>query len=577
MQKLEVVRMGLFLMIVCAVAALALAFTATATQPIIDENRERELQEGLAEALPGASDFELVEEWDGGSMYEGYGDDGTVGYVVSIERSGYAGPITVLVGIDMSGAVAAPIKILEHTETPGLGSNIELDWFREQFEDKTREDALAVNDDLDGLAGATVSAQAVAGAVADALGRWSTMMAGVATGQEIADMDDGVYRGSGRGYGGNIVVEVEIVDGRLVRVDVLEHAETPSIGGPAIERVPPEMVEEQATEVEAVAGATATTWGVIEAVENALFALGVEDADFDLSEIPDGTYEGEAMGYAGAIRVKVEVEDGELVGIRIVDSYEVHEYIADVYRLIPRKMLEEQRIDVDAYSGATETTMAIIEAVKLSLLQSDEMAEAPVNDVDFSSVPDGVYRGRSEGYGGEITVEVEFAGGELESIRVLDHKETPDLADPAISAVTEDILERQSIVVDAQSGATETSEAIMRAIEDAARRAIAGEEPGFEEVDLSVIPDGSYRGSAEGYRGEVVVEVEFSGGRLIRVEIVEHEETPEIAGPAIDAVTDQIVEDQEIEVDAYSGATATSVAIMEAVMEAVRAALDEVP
>ncbi len=571
MKVLDVIRTGSFLMIVCAIAALALAFTATTTQPLIDENRERQLQEGLAEVLPEAETFELVDEWDGGQMYEGSAPGGTVGHAVLVERQGYAGEISVLVGIDNSGEVAAPLKILSHTETPGLGSNIEREWFRAQFEGKTREDPLAINEDLDGLAGATVSGQAVAGAVADALSRWSSMMAGVATGKDIDEVADGVYRGSGRGYGGNIVVEVEISGGQLIRVDVLEHAETPGIGGPAIERVPPEMVEKQTTEVDVYSGATATTWGVIEAVESALFAMGMEDPDFDLAEVPDGIYTGQAMGYAGSVEVEVEVRGGRLVRIEVVDIYEVHEYIADVARLIPRRMLEEQRIDVDAYSGATETTMAIISAVKTSLLQAEEVGE----EIDFSRIPDGTYRGSGEGYRGTITVEVEFQDGEIVRIGILDHEETPDLADPAISSVTDEILARQRIYVDAHSGATATSEAIMSAIEDAARRALAENDGDVEDIDLSVIPDGTYRGSAQGYRGEVVVEVEFSEGRLVRVEIVEHEETPELAEPAIDAVTGQIVEDQEIEVDAYSGATATSVAIMEAVMEAVRVALSE--
>ena len=555
-------------MIICTVAAFSLAVTAAATEPVIEQNRVRELQQALSKALPGAESFEPVQEWDGGAIYAGFREDELVGHVVLTFRPGYSADISVLVGVDISGTVVAPIQVLSQRETPGLGSNVTQDWFRGQFEGKTYDDDLVIDRDLDGLAGATVSSQAVAGAVADALGRWAGAIAGVVTGLEIHEIPDGIYQGDGRGFGGNIVVEVEVRDGSLISIRVVEHTETPSIAGPALEAIPFTMIDRQTIRVDAYSGATATTKGIIEAVENAFSRLVADDPSVDLTQIPDGTYWGQAMGYDGVLEVEVEVKGGQLIRVEIVDSYEVHEYIADILALIPRQMLEEQKIEVDAYSGATETTIAIIEAVKASLEGADEPEE-----IELSSVPDGIYRGQAEGHRGKLTVEVDFYGGELIRIRVLDHEETPELADPAIAAVTEEILARQKIEVDAHSGATVTSEAIMKAIEDAARGALAGSADEGEFDDLTVIPDGSYQGSAEGFRGEVVVEVEFASGRLIRVEIMSHEETPELADPAIEAVTDEIVDRQQVIVDAYSGATATSIAIVEAVKAAVRVAL----
>ena len=569
MRKLDILRTGGFLMILCTVAALSLALTAAATEPVIEQNRARELQQALSGALPGADIFQPVEEWDGGALYEGFRGDELLGHVILTFRQGYSADISVLVGVDIFGTVVAPIQVLSQRETPGLGSNVTQDWFREQFEGKTYDDDFVIDRDLDGLAGATVSSQAVAGAVGDALGRWARAMAGVVTGLELHEIPDGRYQGDGRGFGGNIVVEVEVRDGSLISIRILEHAETPSIAGPALEVIPVTMIDQQTIQVDVYSGATATTRGIIEAVENAFATLGADDPSFDLAQISDGTYRGQAMGYDGVLEVEVEVRGGMLVRVEIVDSYDIHEYIADILALIPRRMLEEQRIEVDAYSGATETTMAIIEAVKMSLDGADDHEE-----IELSSVPDGVYRGQAEGHRGMLTVEVDFSGGELVRIRILDHEETPDLADPAIVAVTEEILARQKVEVDVHSGATVTSEAIMRAIEDAARGALAGRGDGGEFDDLSSIPDGSYQGSAEGFRGEVVVEVEFSSGRLIRVEIMSHEETPELAEPAIEAITDEIVDRQDVTVDAHSGATATSVAIIEAVKAAVRVARD---
>ena len=43
------VRLGITLMIICMVAAGLLAFTNAKTEPIIDENEQRELEEALKE------------------------------------------------------------------------------------------------------------------------------------------------------------------------------------------------------------------------------------------------------------------------------------------------------------------------------------------------------------------------------------------------------------------------------------------------------------------------------------------------------------------------------------------------
>ncbi len=69
----------------------------------------------------------------------------------------------------------------------------------------------------------------------------------------------------------------------------------------------------------------------------------------------------------------------------------------------------------------------------------------------------------AEGYGGELTVELELVGAEIRAVRVVEHSETPGLSDPAIEQVPQAIVEQQSTEVDSVSGATVTSEAIKAA------------------------------------------------------------------------------------------------------------------
>lgn len=83
---------------------------------------------------------------------------------------------------------------------------------------------------------------------------------------------DGVYEGEGEGFGGTIKVSVEVADGKIVAVDIIEHGETDGISDPAIEEMPGKIVSANSTTVDAVSGATFSSEGIIEAVENALEA-----------------------------------------------------------------------------------------------------------------------------------------------------------------------------------------------------------------------------------------------------------------------------------------------------------------
>lgn len=82
---------------------------------------------------------------------------------------------------------------------------------------------------------------------------------------------DGTYTGVGKGYGGDVKVSVEVKDGKISKVDLVDIAnETPGIGGQAAPKVAERIVEAQSAEVEAESGATMTSNGIMEAVKNAL-------------------------------------------------------------------------------------------------------------------------------------------------------------------------------------------------------------------------------------------------------------------------------------------------------------------
>ena len=82
--------------------------------------------------------------------------------------------------------------------------------------------------------------------------------------------DDGTYAGTSSGYSSGLKVEVTISNGQISDVQVVSHNETPGFCERAIETVPSEIVSLQSTNVDTVSGATYTSVGIINAVNNAL-------------------------------------------------------------------------------------------------------------------------------------------------------------------------------------------------------------------------------------------------------------------------------------------------------------------
>ncbi len=88
---------------------------------------------------------------------------------------------------------------------------------------------------------------------------------------DVAEVADGTYEGTGMGYGGKMTVAVTVEGGKIASVEVVEDAETPTIGGQAL----PVYCEQVAagtdpTDLDVASGASNTLRGFQAAVEDAL-------------------------------------------------------------------------------------------------------------------------------------------------------------------------------------------------------------------------------------------------------------------------------------------------------------------
>ncbi len=259
------------------------------------------------------------------------------------------------------------------------------------------------------------------------------------------------YVVSAEGYGGEIRLEVFISDEEIVEIEVLEQNETEGLGDDALFEVIEGIIENNATDVEVITGATITSNAAMAAVEDALAEAGLVTGD---------VYTVVAEGYGGDVEMEVMIGEGEIAAINITEHSETEGLGDEAMDQIAATIIDAQSVDVDTVSGATLSSEAVIAGVEQAL--NDAGIELGEGDHEQQGT-----LGTGSGYGGEIILDVVTDGDEILQILVVEESETGGLGDEAIDQMIEAVLEAQSTDVDTVTGATESSEGALEAIEDA--------------------------------------------------------------------------------------------------------------
>ncbi len=94
---------------------------------------------------------------------------------------------------------------------------------------------------------------------------------------EAGALKDGVYEGEGAGNNGPVKVSVTIENGAIAGIELTEQKETPGLGDQAMETLIQQMCENNSSNVDAISGATRSSEGLINAVNEALKAAGATE------------------------------------------------------------------------------------------------------------------------------------------------------------------------------------------------------------------------------------------------------------------------------------------------------------
>jgi electron transport complex protein RnfG len=163
----------------CGLAAGSLAVVNAVTKEPIASLEKRQRDAALREVFPDAEEFKNVAP---DRVWEALRNGQKAGHVFLTRVQGYSGPITLMFGTDSSGAVTG-LRVLSHTETPGLGAKITTARFRDQFRNKRPEQLILKKYDpargqIDAVTGATISSRAVTKALRTTLESFNREKAG---------------------------------------------------------------------------------------------------------------------------------------------------------------------------------------------------------------------------------------------------------------------------------------------------------------------------------------------------------------------------------------------------------------
>lgn len=343
------------------------------------------------------------------------------------------------------------------------------------------------------------------------------------------ELADGVYKGSATGFSGPVTVAVTIMDKKITSIDILSSTDDEAFFNRA-KGVIDRIIASQSFDVDVVSGATYSSNGIIGAVKNALTgekdngvtgkskqeSTSESESDSSLAEIAavqdasaykDGTYYGTGKGFAGTMKVKVDISGGKIASISIVSTKDGDSYVKSASSLLDT-IVEKQSTNVDTVSGATFSSRGIIAAVRSALSQAAVSDNTTGNNTDKQGAAeasgngqtdenssgsaseqgtegtlpyvDGIYYGTAEGYKGDIRVAVVIQDKTLKAILVTEKQDDEPFITNAMD-VLKNMMKKQSADVDTVSGATYSSKGLIGAVKAAfeeARKTTAGENTG---------------------------------------------------------------------------------------------------
>ena len=414
---------------------------------------------------------------------------------------------------------------------------------------------------VDSVAGATISSNAIKQAVSKALAqagskekaKISKVNSNAKSGKKSIrnlvgkisvgskQIKDGQYIGTAQGFNGPIKVRVTVKEGSIAKIEILSHHDDNPYFQRA-SRVISKILGKPGKSVDTVSQATYSSRGIINAVNNALSKAGVA----------------------------------------------------------PNISKEKSKNSKEKSSGNKNQEKENNKKPQNNPENNSKTNSGKIND---AKLKDGQYTGVAQGFSGPITVRVTIANGSITNVEILSHSDDAPYFAKAMAVVSR-ILGKPGKTVDTVSQATYSSRGIINAVNNALSK--AGVKPNISKensvgnskensqensgnkneekpqnnpekpennntnsskINDAKLKDGQYTGIAQGFSGPITVRVTITNGLISGVEIISHSDDAPYFAKAM-AVISRILGKPGKTVDTVSQATYSSRGIIGAVNNA---------
>ena len=499
--------------------------------------------------------------------------------------AGFGGADITVQVTDENGVITA-LVVDASTQTPGLGQKCAEEAFTSQFVGKSAP--LTLGEGIDAVASATITSQAVVDAVnslyaaAEPVEEPTEAPAATEAPMVLENAKTATIAGFG---GADITVQVTDENGVITALVVDASTQTPGLGQKCAEEAfTSQFIGKSAPltlgdGIDAVASATITSQAVVDAV-NSLYATAepVEEP----TEAPAATEEPAVLenaktatiaGFGGAdITVQVTDENGVITALVVDASSQTAGFgqkcaeEAFTSQFVGKSAPLTLGEGIDAVASATITSQAVVDAVN-SLYAAAEPVEEPTEAPAATEEPAvqtaEVKTATAAGYdGNEITVQVTDENGVITSLTVDASTQTPGLGQKcAEEAFTAQFIGKSAPLtlgdgIDAVASATITSQAVVDAVNSL-----------YAEAPAKVLTT-----KVKGWHEGVAVTVEIDKNHVITALTVDASgEFYALGGKCADeAFTAQFIGKKApltlgVDIDAVTGATLTSQAVVDAV------------
>ena len=179
-------------------------------------------------------------------------------------------------GLNLEGTVTATVTIKGHkiSSVTVKDNGNTYSKYTSAYTEVPKRIVEAQSTDVDGVTGATYSSDAVKSAVNEALA--------IARGEKqaparnaVISFTPGTYTGSGKGYGGQVQARVTFSETGITDIRVGQQRETAHVGDAAFPILSPKIIAANGLGVDAVTGATMSSFGLKAAVMDAATQAGV--------------------------------------------------------------------------------------------------------------------------------------------------------------------------------------------------------------------------------------------------------------------------------------------------------------